>query len=351
MKTKLRITRDLIKSLPKTELHCHLDGSIRLESLIQEARCQKVRLPSTDPDTLKDKLQLGKKVGSLVNYLKAFDTTLSVMQNEEAISRFAFELAEDNAKENVQWLEVRFSPILHTKKGLSLQKVMNAVIAGLKQAEKQYSILTGIIICGIRNINPETSVELAKLSVEYKDNYVVAFDLAGAEMDFPAKQHIEAFSIILNNNINCTAHAGEAYGARSIHQAIHYCGAHRIGHGTRLKEDEKLLNYVSDHRIPLEICLKSNLQTGAISTLKNHPMKYYFDFGIRTTLNTDNRLITDTTLTDEYWIAYKDLGFSFDQLCDIILYGFKSAFLPYRKRKELLNQTTLALLRYRLKPE
>lgn len=186
-------------------------------------------------------------------------------------------------------------------------------------------------------MNPQSSVRLAELCVAYKNRGVVGFDLAGAEANFPAKEHREAFQLILKNNVNCTAHAGEAYGPESIGQALHYLGAHRIGHGVRLREDGDLLNYVNDHRIPLECCPSSNVQTRAVSEMKAHPLKFYFDYGLRVTINTDNRLITDTTVSHEYWIAHTELGLSLEDLTTIIVSGFKSAFLPFREKQDMLK--------------
>jgi adenosine deaminase len=175
---------------------------------------------------------------------------------------------------------------------------------------------------------------------------VVGFDLAGLEESHPAKHHREAFYRILNNNINTTAHAGEAYGPESIHQAIHYCGAHRIGHGTRLIEDGDLMNYVNDHRIPLEICLTSNVQTKATPSFEKHPLKFYYDFGLRTTINTDNRLISNTTVTKELGLATKYANLNINDLKTIIVAGFKSAFLPMRERAIMLNLVNNELEKY-----
>ena len=198
----------------------------------------------------------------------------------------------------------------------------------------------------MRNINPETSLELAELTVAYKNQGVVAFDLAGVEESYPAKHHREAFYQILNNNINCTAHAGEAYGPQSVHQALHYCGAHRIGHGTRLKEDGDLLNYVNDHRIPLEVCLTSNIQTKAAPSFRKHPLKFYYDYGLRITINTDNRLISNTTITKELHLAAKYANWNMEDLKTVIVAGFKSAFLPMREKAILLNMVNAELAKY-----
>ncbi|MBD3225821.1 MAG: adenosine deaminase [Caldithrix sp.] len=329
--------------MPKTDLHCHLDGSMRISTILDLARQQNVALPSADADELQRILQPGLECNSLVEYLKPFDITLSVLQDSEALYRAAYELAEDAAFENLWYVEVRYSPVLHTKKGMDLTEIVDAVIAGLKKAESQYQIKTGIIICGMRNINPETSIQLAELATAYKKKGVVAFDLAGAEENYPAKHHREAFYVILNNNINCTAHAGEAFGPQSVHQAIHYCGAHRIGHGTRLREDTDLLDYVNDHRIPLEICLTSNIQTKAALTFQTHPLKFYYDYGLRVTINTDNRLISDTTVTDELHLAARYADWNIGDLKTVVIDGFKSAFLPMREKAIMLNMVNAEL--------
>jgi adenosine deaminase len=335
-----------IRKMPKTDLHVHLDGSVRINTLIELARKHNVEIPATDPQELKSSLIPGARCRNLEDYLKPFDIILSVLQDEDALSRVAFELAEDSARENVWYLEVRYSPVLHTRRGMKLTTIIDAVLNGLQEAERKYKIKTGVIVCGMRNISPATSIILADLSVAYKNKGVVGFDLAGMEENYPAKHHREAFYRILNNNINCTAHAGEAYGPESIHQALHYCGAHRIGHGTRLREDSDLLNYVNDHRIPLEICLTSNVQTRAVTSLAHHPLKYYYDFGLRVTINTDNRLISNTTVTRELSLAGKYAQLNMADLKTIIIAGFKSAFLPMREKAIMLNLVNRELEKY-----
>jgi adenosine deaminase len=342
----MEIPFDLLEKLPKTDLHVHLDGSLRIPTIIDLAKKQNIDLPSLDEEQLAQKVMTGKSCKNLAEYLSGFEITLSVMQDEEALYRVAYELAEDAAAENVWYMEVRYSPILHTQKGLKLTAIVDAVIEGLMEAEKKFNIKTGVIICGMRNINPETSLQLAELCVAYKNKGVVAFDLAGQEENYPAKKHKEAFYLILNNNINTTAHAGEAFGPESIHQALHYCGAHRIGHGTRLYEDGDLLNYVNDHRIPIETCLLSNVQTGAAASLEKHPLRFYFDYGLRVTINTDNRLISDTTVTNEFYLAAKHLNFNLDDIKSMIVDGFKSAFLPNRAKSIMLNMVNDELGKY-----
>jgi adenosine deaminase len=332
---------ELIHRLPKTDLHCHLDGSLRVATLLDLARAEGVTLPADTEVALADALR-PPPGADLVSYLRLFDLTLSTMQTEEALERTAFELAEDAAHENVWYLEVRFAPILHQQKGLSLEAIVEAVLRGLRRAEGRWRIRSGVIVCGIRHIGPEISLELAELAIQYKNQGVVAFDLAGAEKDYPAKHHREAFYRVLNNNINSTVHAGEAFGARSIHQAIHYCGAHRIGHGTLLWEDPDLLEYVNDHRIPLEMCLTSNIQTGAAESYETHPFGSYFRQGLRVTINTDNRLMSDTTVSRELQIACDAFRLDVADLRKVLINGFKAAFLPHAEKGAMLKRAISA---------
>ncbi len=334
----MQVSEELVRALPKTDLHLHLDGSLRLETMLELAREQGIKLPADSVEGLGKLLRMGAGERSLNRYLTAFDHTLSVLQEKDALERCAYELAEDCAAENVRYIEVRFSPILHTRHGLSLKDSVESVRDGLRRAERDLNIRTGVIICGIRHISPESSLVLAQLALEYKGDGVVAYDLAGAEEHFPAKKHREAFFLILNNNINCTVHAGEAFGPSSIAQAVHYCGAHRIGHGTRLREDPDLMAYINDHRIALEMCLSSNVHTGAIQDFSDHPIKVYLDAGLRVTLNTDNRLMSNTNVTHEFMLGVEHCKLDVHDIEDIIIYGFKSAFLPLKAKKELLGQ-------------
>ena len=342
-------SEDFIRSLPKVDLHCHLDGSLRLETIWDLAQSRKVPMPAGTLEELRALFSPENVQRNLVDYLKRFDYTLAVLQDTEALTRAAYELALDNAAEHVLYLEVRYSPILHTRKGLKLTQVMNAVLDGLAKAEREVDIKTGVIVCGIRNISPETSLRLAELTVAYKHQGVVGFDLAGFEDHYPAKEHNEAFYLIRKNNINCTVHAGEAYGPDSIKQALHNLNTHRIGHGTRLREDGDLLNYVNDHRIPMEICLSSNVHTGSIRSLDEHPLRLYYDWGLRLTLNTDNRLMSDTTLTREYMTACRKFGLTAQDLTNIIIMGFKSAFLPHKNKVSFLDRV-LKILRKKQTP-
>ncbi len=335
---------ELIRELPKVDLHCHLDGSLRVETIWELAQDRKVLLPVQSLEELRQFFKPENAAANLVEYLKRFEYTLGVLQDAEALARTAYELALDAAAEHVLYLEVRYSPVLHTRKGLKLTQVMNAVLDGLAKAEREADIKTGVIVCGIRNISPETSLRLAELAVAYKHQGVVGFDLAGTEDHYPARDHSEAFYLIRKNNINCTVHAGEAYGPDSIKQALHNLNTHRIGHGVRLKEDGDLLNYVNDHRIPLEICLSSNMHTGAVKSLEAHPLRFYYDWGLRVTVNTDNRLFSDTTVTKEYLLACQTYGLTLQDLKNLIIMGFKSSFMPYKTKVSLLDRV-LKILR------
>ncbi|MCK4303589.1 MAG: adenosine deaminase [Candidatus Eisenbacteria sp.] len=332
----MEIPRELIHRLPKTDLHIHLDGSLRPSTLLELGETCHVEMPFTSPEGIRTYLSKAA-AGDLKHYLSVFDLTLSVMQSEETLRRLAYELAVDAARENVRYMEVRFSPILHERNGLTWSKIVQAVLDGLREAEDRYVIRTGVILCGIRTMTPAMSLQLADTTVSFKDNGVVGFDLAGAEKDYPAKDHLEAFYRIRNSNVSSTVHAGEDFGPPSIHQAIHYCGAHRIGHGTLLWQDRDLMNYVNDHRIPLEMCLTSNVQIGVAPNIREHPFRLYFEAGLRVTLNTDNRLISDTTMTAELDLACRNFHLSVYDLRGILINGFKSAFLPHREKVTLLR--------------
>ena len=336
--TSPAVTEELLRALPKTDLHCHLDGSLRLATVLDLAERAGVRLPASTPEGLARAIHMGERCTSLDRYLEAFDVTLAVLQSEDALRRAAHELALDAASENVRYLEVRYSPVLHTRRGLKPTATVDAVLDGLQAAQREVGIRSNVIVCGIRQIDPVTSLRLAELAVAYKNKGVVGYDLAGLEEGHPSRKHQAAFQLILDNNVNVTIHAGEAYGPESIAQAVHSCGAHRIGHGVRLRENGDLLNYLNDHRIPLEMCPSSNVQTGSVTDLRNHPLRFYFDFGLRVTVNTDNRLVTDTTLTQELLLAHREMGFTLEDITTLVVQGFKSAFLPFREKQHLLEQ-------------
>jgi adenosine deaminase len=327
--------RALLRRLPKAELHCHLDGSVRPETLLELGREHHVPMPADDVDALREYMTV-RDARNLEDYLTRFDVTLSVMQTADALDRIAYELAADAAADGVRYIEVRFSPVLNTRHALSLGEAVEAPLRGLERAEREHGIVGRLIICALRNLSPGISLELARLAVAYRTRGVVGFDLAGPELGHPASAHAEAFAYARQHELACTCHAGEGAGPDSVRDAVHVCGAQRIGHATHLIEDASLTQYVNDGRIALETCLTSNVQTRAAASYEAHPLRRYFDAGLVVVLNTDNRLMSDTTLTDEYVHAAEHLDFTFDELAKVALNGFESAFLPHEQREQMV---------------
>jgi len=334
--------KTFLRSLPKVLLHEHLDGVLRPRTVIELAAASNYKdLPTNDPQALAKWFFRGANQGSLSKYLEGFAHTIAVLQTEEALQRVAYEQAEDLSKDGVVYFETRFAPIFHTRRGLTHQQVVSAVLKGLERGRKDFGIHSGLIVCAMRNMN--TSLEIAELAVDFRERGVVGFDLAGEEGGYPPKKHVDAFHYIQRENFNITIHAGEGYGKESIWQAIQYCGAHRIGHGTRLIDDiaavdgravklGDLAQYVLDKRIPLEICLLSNVHTGATPSLAQHPFKILYQEKFRVTLNTDNRLMSNTSMTQEFEAAAATFGLSLDDFEKITINSMKSAFLPYDQR-------------------
>jgi adenosine deaminase len=340
------IDSELLRRLPKAELHCHLDGSVRPETLLELGREYGVPMPRESADALREYM-LVDDAHSLEEYLARFDVTLSVMQTADALERIAYELALDAAADGVRYLETRYAPILNARQGLSLGEAVEAPLRGLARAQRETGVVGKVIVCAIRNMSPEQSLELAQLAVAYKQSGVVGFDLAGGEAGNPASEHARAFAYAHAHDLACTCHAGEGAGAESVREAVHVCGANRIGHATHLIHDESLTQYVNDRRIALEICLTSNVQTRAAESYEEHPVRAYHARGMKVVLNTDNRLMSGTTLTDEYLHAARQLGFGFDDLCQFAMNGFESAFLHWTERESLMReaQAGIAALR------
>jgi adenosine deaminase len=330
------ITPELLRRLPKAELHCHLDGSVRPETLLELGRAYRLPMPRDDAEALRDYMRVDD-AQSLEDYLARFDVTLSVMQTAEALERIAYELAVDAARDGVRYIEVRYCPLLNVKAGLSLEQALEAPLRGLERAGREGGAMARVIVCALRHLEPRTSVELARLAVAYKDRGVVAFDLAGGELGFPASAHAAAFLYAREHDLPCTCHAGEGADASYVRDAVHVCAVHRIGHATRLIEDQSLTQFVNDRRIPLEICLTSNVQTKAVESYETHPLRAYYDRGMNVVLNTDNRLMSGTTLTDEYLHAARHFDFTLDDLARIALNGFESSFLPWAEREALVG--------------
>jgi adenosine deaminase len=337
----------IIKAAPKVLLHDHLDGGLRPQTIINLAKdLHYKKLPTKDPAELGKWFHRGANKGNLVEYLQGFEHTTAVMQTKEALEQVAYEMMEDMKNDGVYYVETRFAPVFHTNKGLYPEDVVSAVLDGLERGKKDFGVGYGLILCGMRNM--KNTLEIAELAVNFRSQGVVGFDLAGEEGGYPPKKHVDAFQFIQRENFNITIHAGEAFGKESIWQAIQWCGAHRIGHATRLKEDitfdnngnvvafGELAQYVLDKRIPLEICLLSNVHTGAVDKIENHPFGVLFKEKFRVTINTDDRLMSDTTMTKEFLTAIEYFNLNLDEIEKITINSMKSAFIHYKERLDFI---------------
>ncbi len=341
------ISNETLRKIPKVELHDHLDGGLRPETMLELGKEFSLDMPASTPQSLGDWLHRGADRKNLGLYLEGFAFTCGVMRTKESIERVAREAIEDLAAECVVYAELRFAPILLVRENLDLESIVEAALRGMEAGKKSTGTCFGLILCAMRNMAPSFSLETAELAVAYRDRGVVGFDIAGDESGHPPKRHQEAFQYIRNKNFNITIHAGEAFGPESIWQALQTCGAHRIGHGTRLLEDmvvhgtsiEKfgsLASYVRDRRIPLECCLSSNIQTGAAANLDEHPFNTYYRNDFRVCLCTDNRLMSDTSLSQELRIAVVHFGFTLRDIEKVTINAMKSAFAPYNERVRII---------------
>jgi len=331
-----RIPKDVLRRWPKAELHVHLDGCLRPQTMLELARAQGIRLPADSADGLARALHV-KHAKSLEEYLTKYEITLSVMQTAAALERVAYEFVLDAAADGVRYAEVRYSPLLH-RPALTLAQAIEAPLAGIKRGTAETGTKVGLIVCAIRTRPPAESVELARAAVDYRAAGVVAFDLAGVERGFAARDHAAAFRYAAQHGIACTCHAGEGDGPHSIHQALHDCGVQRIGHGTRLGEDAALLEQVIERKIPLEMCLTSNLHTHTVGSIAEHPFKRYLERGVVVTLNTDGRLVDGISLTDEYFLAQSVFGLTTQDLARVALNACESAFLPAFEKVALVSR-------------
>jgi len=339
------VTEEMIRSLPKVELHDHLDGGLRPATIIELARKRGAKLPADDPAELATWFHRGADRQSLALYLEGFRIVLAVLQTEEALERVAYEALLDRHADNNVYVELRFAPVLCTAGGLNLETVVRSVLRGLERGKRETGVEYGLILCAMRD--QTVSLETAELAVSFRENGVVGFDLAGDELGHPPKKHLDAFEFIRRMNFNITIHAGEAFGMESIWQAIQYCGAHRIGHATRLREDmaihgtriEKmgsLAHFIRDKRLPLEMCLSSNVQTGAAVSLDDHPFPVYYRNNFRAILCTDNRLMSNTTLSKEMHLAVTHYNLTLDDLEKITINAMKSSFCHHDDRIRII---------------
>ena len=344
----MELTHDALRVAPKVLLHDHLDGGLRPSTVVDLAKDSGYELPTSDPDELATWMVRGASRLDLALYLETFAHTVGVMQSSDALYRVAAECAQDLAADGIVYAEVRFAPERHLDAGLSLDQVVEAVADGFTDGSADSGIRIGTLVTAMRHA--ARSLEIAELAVRHRDRGVVGFDIAGAESGNPPTRHLDAFQYIQRENFHFTIHAGEAYGPPSIWEAIQYCGAERLGHGVRIIDDitvnedgsveiGRLASYVRDRRIPLEICPTSNVHTGAASSIKDHPIGLLNDLSFRTTMNTDNRLMSATTLTHEFAECAAAFDWDWKMVRWMTVNAMKSAFIPFDERIELINDT------------
>jgi adenosine deaminase len=339
-------TREQIARAPKALLHDHLDGGLRPATVIDLARvCGYQQLPTHDADELAAWFVGAASSGSLELYLETFAHTVAVMQTADALVRVAAECAEDLDADNVVYAEVRFAPELHLENGLSLDAVVEAVLEGFQLGSEGRGIRVGVLLTALRHA--ARSFEIAELAIRYRDSGVVGFDIAGAEAGFPPTRHLDAFQYMQRANGHFTIHAGEGFGLPSIWEALQWCGADRLGHGVRIVDDimvvdgaavlGRLAAYVRDNRVPLEMCPSSNVQTGAAASIADHPIGLLRKLYFRVTVNTDNRLMSGTSVGTEFEKLVDAFGYGLDDVQWFTINALKSAFIPFDERLALIN--------------
>ncbi|MET8906716.1 adenosine deaminase [Micromonospora sp. NPDC004551] len=340
---------DIVK-VPKALLHDHLDGGLRPATIVELAADAGHELPTTDPEALGRWFAEAANSGSLERYLETFAHTVAVMQTGPALRRVARECALDLAADGVVYAEVRFAPEQHLERNLTLDEVVDAVVTGFREgsalaAEAGTPIRVGTLLTAMRHA--ARSQEIAELAVRHRDTGVVGFDIAGAEAGFPPTRHLDAFEYLQRENFHFTIHAGEAFGLPSIWQAIQWCGADRLGHGVRIVDDitpgnppvlGRLAAYVRDKRIPLELCPSSNVQTGAAASIADHPIGLLRDLRFRVTVNTDNRLMSGTSMSREMALLVDAFGYGWKELQWFTINAMKSAFIPFDERLKIIDE-------------
>ena len=342
-------TRDQVLRAPKVLLHDHLDGGLRPQTIVDLAAQTGHELPAADAEGLGRWFRESADSGSLERYLETFDHTVAVMQSASALTRVARECVEDLAADGVVYAEVRYAPEQHVSDGLSLDEVVAAVQAGFEEgtAAAGGRIAVRQLLTAMRH--QARSREIAEIAVSWRDRGVAGFDIAGAEAGYPPTRHLDAFEYLQRENAHFTIHAGEGFGLPSIWQAIQWCGADRLGHGVRIIDDITvgddgtvalglLAAYVRDKRIPLEMCPASNVQTGAAASIAEHPIGLLTKLRFRVTVNTDNRLMSGTSMTEEMWSLVEAFGYELDDLRWFTINAMKSAFLPFDERLAIIDQ-------------
>jgi adenosine deaminase len=341
------LTLDQIRAVPKVLLHDHLDGGLRPQTVLELAHEIGYRdLPGDNVEELTRRLTEGAHRGHLEIYLDAFRHTVAVMQTPDALRRVAAECAADLAADGVVYAEVRFAPELHTERGLSLDEVVEAVLDGFRQGSAQSGITVYALLTAMRTA--ARSLEIAELAVRHRDHGVVGFDIAGAEAGWPPSRHLDAFQYLKRENFHITIHAGEAFGLPSIWEAVQWCGTERLGHGVRIVDDieispegtvrlGRLAAYIRDRRIPLEMCPTSNVQTGAARSIAEHPIRILRQLQFRVTVNTDNRLMSQVTLSSEFHRLAEEFGYGWSDVEWLTINAMKSAFAGFDERLRLIN--------------
>ncbi len=335
---------DELREAPKVVLHDHLDGGVRPLTVIElAAKNGYDGLPTTDDDELATWMVRGASRLNLELYLETFAHTVGVMQSADALHRVAAECAEDLAEDGVVYAEVRFAPELHVEGGLTLDQVVEATLAGFRDGSEGRNIRIGTLVTAMRHA--ARSLEIAELAVRHRDHGVVGFDIAGAEAGNPPTRHLDAFQYIHRENFHTTIHAGEAFGPPSIWEAIQYCGTERLGHGVRIVDDIKdgelgpLAAFVRDTRVPLELCPSSNVHTGAAASIAEHPIGQLVDLRYRVTMNTDNRLMSATSMSNEFDLCCAAFQWDWHEVQWLTINAMKSAFIPFDERLEIINRT------------
>ncbi len=348
-------TVELLRAAPKVLLHDHLDGGLRPTTVVELAREYGYRgLPTTDVDDLTLWFNRGAKRNDLVLYLETFAHTVGVMQHRDAIERVSFECARDLADDGVVYAEVRMAPELCTEAGLTLDEVVEAILAGFRRGAEGTDLVIGLICSAMRTA--ARSLEIAELAVRWRDAGVVGFDIAGAEAGYPPTRHLDAFQFVQRENFHTTIHAGEAFGLPSIWEAVQFCGAERLGHGVRIVDDitgpvgderlGRLASFVRDRRIPLELCPTSNVGTGVCASIADHPIGVLRRLRFRVTVNTDNRLMSATSMTHEFVQLAEAFGWGLDDVEWLTINAMKSAFVAFPERLHIIN--TIIKPRYAL---
>ena len=340
-------TIEEIRTVPKVLLHDHLDGGLRLATVVELARdIGYDQLPAQDVDEVARWLRRGAHRGHLKFYLDAFQHTVAVMQTPEALTRVAAECAEDLAGDGVVYAEVRFAPELHVSRGLTLEQVVAAVLEGFRIGSAGRGITVYALLTAMRTA--ARSLEIAELAVRHRDEGVVGFDIAGAEAGSPPTRHLDAFQYVARENFHITIHAGEGFGLPSIWEALQWCGAERLGHGVRIVDDirigadgtaslGRLASYVRDRRVPLEMCPTSNVQTGAARSIEEHPIGLLRQLSFRVTVNTDNRLMSEVTLSSEFHRLAEAFGYGWSDFEWLTINAMKSAFAHFDQRLRIIN--------------